>query len=88
MPNSKGRHSTSAVDLLLCVDDVQEAILRVLVLLINLLQHGIMLHQVLSGSKKHHALVLVTIELQFLSDNGQHLTNLEGVGHQESIPDS
>ena len=77
---------TSAVDLLLCIHDVEEAVLLILVLLVNIWEHGIMLHQVLSGSEHHHALVLISAKLQLLPDDGQDLTDLEGVGHQESIP--
>ena len=43
-------------------------------------------HQLLSSREHHHALVLISVELQLLPDDGQHLTDLEGVGHQESIP--
>jgi hypothetical protein len=45
-----------------------------------------MLHQVLPSSEHHHALVLISAKLQLLPDDGQDLADLEGVGHQESIP--
>ena len=78
-------HSTSTVNLFLSIDYVEEAVLGILVLIIDHLQVNVILHQVLSSSEKHHALVFITINLEFLPDYGEDLTNLEGVRHQESI---
>ena len=46
-----------------------------------------MFHQMLSRCKKHHTLMLITVELQLFPDNGQYFTNLEGSRHQEPILD-
>lgn len=42
-----------------------------------------MLHEVLSICKQDYALLLLAGEVKLLLDDGEHLTDLESVGHQE-----
>jgi len=84
----EGRYTcenSSAIDLLLGVDDVQESILGVSVLLVDGLQVDMILHQVLPLGQQDHALVLVPVELELLPDNGENFAHLKGVGHQKPI---
>lgn len=46
-----------------------------------------MLHQVLAVREEHDALLLIPRQLELLLDDGEDLTDLEGVGHQEPKPD-
>jgi hypothetical protein len=64
---------SSAVDLLKCVHDVEEAIVFVRILLVDLTQESITLHQVLSVGKQNHTLVLIAFKLKLLTDNGHNL---------------
>ena len=77
--------STPPEDLLLGINDVEEPVLLVLVLLVDASELRIVSHERFAISQKDHTLVLITLKLQFLPDNGQNLMNLEGVGHQESM---
>jgi hypothetical protein len=77
------RESSSAVDLLLGVDDVKEPVLLVTVALIDLLDGGVMLHEVLAICEKDDAFLLLSAQVELSLDDGEHLTDLEGVGHQE-----
>ena len=75
--------SSSAVDLLLSVDDVEEAVLLVSEALVDLADGGVVLHEVGALREEHDALLLFSVQLQLLLDDGEHLADLEGVRHQE-----
>ena len=74
---------SSAVDLLKCVHDVEEAIVFVHILLVDLTQRSITLHQVLSVGKQNHALVFIASKLKLLADNGHNLRHFECARHQK-----
>ncbi len=67
----------SAVNLFLSINNIEEAILLVLEALINVNQRSVVLHQMFTIGQKDHALVLISVELQLLPDNGQNFTHLE-----------
>ena len=75
--------SVSAIDVLLGIDDVEEAIFLVLEPLKDLGDGGVMLHQVLAVSEQNDADMGVTRNLQLLLDDGHNLGDLEGVWHEE-----
>lgn len=72
-----------SVDLLLRIHDVEEAVIAVVMLLEDLSDGGLVLHQVLAVSEQDDAVLLLTRELQLLLDDGEDLGHLEGAWHEE-----
>ena len=54
-----------------------------MILLEDLSNGGLVLHQVLAISEQDDAVLLLARELQLLLDDGEHLGHLEGAGHEE-----
>ena len=72
---------SSAINILFGIDQVQEAIL-IGILLVDIFQLGIWSHHVSLMGKQHQA--FLSIQLQSLSQDGQHLTHTERLRHHKS----
>jgi len=74
-----------SVHLLDLVHDVEEAVLLVMVPLEYFGDGRIVLHEEAALSEQHDTVLLLGLagELQLLLDDGEHLGDLEGVGHEE-----
>ena len=71
---------SSAVDVFLGVEQVQESVL-VLVPLVGILNRVVLLEHVLALGHEHEA--LLTVQRKFAADDGKHLAHGERFGHEE-----
>lgn len=75
--------SSTTVDLLDLVHDVEEPVLLVLVPLVHVRDGSITLHEVPALSEQHYTVLLLCGELELLLNDGENLGYLEGAGHEE-----